>query len=173
VLPALFRPKGLWPAAPHRVAATADITPLAAPMVSTATTLAPAAGTLLRVAGVSKRFGGVTALADVDLEVHPGEIVSLIGPNGACRVALWMENSAGTERYCHYYGPTHAERSSHHAFVRSSHRWHAEKCQSAIRLAHRQKPASPSICRQAPPAILGALRASRGSEVRHFDLVLR
>jgi ATPase subunit of ABC transporter with duplicated ATPase domains len=95
-------------------------------MVSTATTLAPAAGTLLRVAGVSKRFGGVTALADVDLEVHPGEIVSLIGPNGACRVALWMENSAGTERYCHYYGPTHAERSSHHAFVRSSHRWHAE-----------------------------------------------
>jgi hypothetical protein len=26
VLPALFRPKGLWPAAPHRVAATADIT---------------------------------------------------------------------------------------------------------------------------------------------------
>ena len=38
---------------------------------------------VLDVRGVSKRFGGVTAVNDVSLKVMPGEIVSLIGPNGA------------------------------------------------------------------------------------------
>ena len=44
----------------------------------------PAAGTpLLEVRGLTKRFGGVTAVDDLDLTVHAGEIVALIGPNGA------------------------------------------------------------------------------------------
>lgn len=33
--------------------------------------------------GVSKHFGGVTALDDVTLEVHQGEVVALVGDNGA------------------------------------------------------------------------------------------
>lgn len=37
----------------------------------------------LRVAGLSKRFGGVHAVADVDLDVGHGGRVSIIGPNGA------------------------------------------------------------------------------------------
>jgi branched-chain amino acid transport system permease protein len=44
----------------------------------------PAAGTpLLEVQGLTKRFGGVTAVDDFELTVHAGEIVALIGPNGA------------------------------------------------------------------------------------------
>jgi branched-chain amino acid transport system permease protein len=44
----------------------------------------PAAGTpLLQVSGLTKRFGGVTAVDDLDLTVHAGEMVALIGPNGA------------------------------------------------------------------------------------------
>lgn len=44
----------------------------------------PAPGTpLLEVAGLTKRFGGVTAVDGLDLTVHAGEIVALIGPNGA------------------------------------------------------------------------------------------
>ena len=38
---------------------------------------------MLNVSGVTKRFGGLTAVSSVDLNVQEGEIVSLIGPNGA------------------------------------------------------------------------------------------
>src|SRR5918996_6382131 len=38
---------------------------------------------MLRVAGLTKRFGGFTALNAVSLEVYEGEILGLIGPNGS------------------------------------------------------------------------------------------
>jgi len=38
---------------------------------------------LLRVSGLSVRFGGNTVLAGVSLAAEPGEIIGLIGPNGA------------------------------------------------------------------------------------------
>lgn len=44
---------------------------------------------LLEVAGVSKRFGGLAALAGLDLHVEEGEIVSVIGPNGAGKSTLF------------------------------------------------------------------------------------
>jgi branched-chain amino acid transport system ATP-binding protein len=41
------------------------------------------AAPLLKVDGLSRRFGGLTAVDDLSLQVFPGEIVSIIGPNGA------------------------------------------------------------------------------------------
>ena len=38
---------------------------------------------LLAVRGLSKRFGGLLAVSDVDLDVAPGSITGLVGPNGA------------------------------------------------------------------------------------------
>jgi len=38
---------------------------------------------LLRLEGVSKNFGPVQALADVDLDIRAGEVTALIGDNGA------------------------------------------------------------------------------------------
>ena len=44
--------------------------------------------TLIALESVSKFFGGVEALLEVDFEVHRGEVVALVGDNAAGKSTL-------------------------------------------------------------------------------------
>ena len=44
---------------------------------------------LLQIEGVSKRFGGVNALSEVNLTIQAGQVYGLIGPNGAGKTTFF------------------------------------------------------------------------------------
>jgi branched-chain amino acid transport system ATP-binding protein len=60
---------------------------------------------LLQISGVSKRFGGFTAVSDVSLDVRRGERLGIIGPNGSGKTTLincvcgTLHSDAGSIRF--------------------------------------------------------------------------
>ena len=46
-------------------------------------------GVLLQAEGVTRRFGGITAVNDIGFSLHEGEMLSIIGPNGAGKTTLF------------------------------------------------------------------------------------
>ena len=58
-------------------------------MASSATIAARPDEVLLQTRALTKRFGGLTAVCDIDLVVRKGEISSLIGPNGAGKTTVF------------------------------------------------------------------------------------
>ena len=91
-MPSITALKPLPDEAPVRQAAAALASERAigdGKVVRSTVTPSPAAGDpVLAIERVSLSFGGVVALADIDLEVAPREIRAVIGPNGAGKSSL-------------------------------------------------------------------------------------
>lgn len=74
------RPAAAAPPALHEVVATATL-----PMARSAL----GGEVLLRVANLSRAFGGLKAVQEVGFEVRTGELLGIIGPNGAGKTTLF------------------------------------------------------------------------------------
>lgn len=44
---------------------------------------------ILQIRGLTRKFGGLTAVDNVDLDIHAGQIFSIIGPNGAGKTTVF------------------------------------------------------------------------------------
>ena len=51
--------------------------------------VSPAAEPILRTEKLTRHYGGVKALTDVDFRVEPGKLHAVIGPNGAGKARLF------------------------------------------------------------------------------------
>ncbi len=59
-------------------------------VMSTGTVDAPTeTGVVVRVQGITKSFGGIRAVDDVSFDIHEGEILGVIGPNGCGKTTLF------------------------------------------------------------------------------------
>ena len=81
---------------------------------------------ILRVQGLSKRFGGFVALDGIDLEVQPGERLGLIGPNVSGKSTLvncicgTLQNETGSVQFDgHMVDGLAAHERTHRGLARS------------------------------------------------------
>lgn len=101
-----FRRAALAPPLPVETSAeTADAAPAHSPFVERRP-LDPNEPLVLDMTGLTRRFGGLTAVGDVSIKLQRGELVGLIGPNGAGKTTLFnlltgvYEPSEGTLAFC-------------------------------------------------------------------------
>ena len=85
ILIPLLRPRGILSRSAVAVREPVAEAPGAAEL---AAAVRPAAGFVLSARGLTKSFGGVHAIENVDLDVRAGEVVGLIGPNGSGKTTL-------------------------------------------------------------------------------------
>jgi sulfonate transport system ATP-binding protein len=75
---------------PGTVLSFPDLRPEAAPVRA-------GAGVEIRIQGIAKSFGDKQVLSDLDLHIHPGEFVAVVGHSG-CGKSTLLRLIAGLER---------------------------------------------------------------------------
>ena len=114
VLMMIFRPRGLFPSKRRKAELLGESQ--GEQLYEASQRREPIAMALLEATKVAKNFGGLTALKDVNIDIQPGEIRGLIGPNGRAR-RLCSTSSPGSTR------PRRARSSSTAKTSSPSSRW--------------------------------------------------
>jgi branched-chain amino acid transport system permease protein len=98
----IFLPDGVAGLARRALAAIfGSLNPTRSPRITLAAphSAVETSATLLKVSGLARSFGSLSVLENINLEIHPGELVSIVGPNGAGKTTLIRCLSDGSEPF--------------------------------------------------------------------------
>jgi len=171
----IFRPNGLVTKRVDLAMSTiSDVEPAQAEVPTRSGSSRPDDGeVLIQARGVTCRFGGLTALKDLDVDVRRGEVLGIIGPNGAGKSTFFNVISGlipATEGVVRLRGWDVSSGSLHQLSVRGvSRTFQNIRLFGDMTVVENLLVGAHERCRRAVPALIARTRSVRERESEAHD----